>query len=127
VAGILILAEHFQGALREITAEVVGAALSLKDNLGGPIILAVLSEGNADLAASANVAGVDEILSVNVGTAHFDAALYEEAAFRLGERLRPRVVLLGPQAPWLMRQLWPRALAAALRATYLGSISLVTS
>lgn len=95
MAGILILAEHFRGALRDITAELAGAALSLKDKLGGPVTLAVLSDGDADLAASANLAGVDEVLSVNIGAADFDAALYEEAAFRLGERLRPQVILLG--------------------------------
>lgn len=95
MGGILILAEHFQGRLRDITAELVGGALSLKDRLGGPVTVAVLGEGDTALAAGANLAGVDEVLSANVGTAHFDAALYEEAAFRLGERLRPRVILLG--------------------------------
>ncbi len=95
MAGILILADHFQGALRDITAELAGAALSLKDKLGGPVTLAVLGDGDADLASSANLAGVDEVLSVDVGTAHFDAAVYEEAALRLGERLRPQVILLG--------------------------------
>ena len=95
MAGILIVAEHFQSALREITGELAGAAVLLKEKLGGPVTIAVLGEGDDELAASANVLGVDEVINANVGTANFDVAIYEEAVFRIGEKLRPQVILVG--------------------------------
>ncbi len=47
MAGILIMAEYHEGALRDITGEMVGAALSIKDGLGGPLALALVGDGDA--------------------------------------------------------------------------------
>ena len=95
MSGILIIAEHINGALRDITGELAGAASSLKDKLGGPVSVAVLGAGDAELTGTANFLGVDEVINVNVGSEHFDAATYEEAAFAIGEKLRPQVILIG--------------------------------
>ena len=95
MTGILIVAEHLQGSLRDITGELIGAAVSLKDTLGGPITVAVIGDGDEALATAANLDGVDEVLNVDVGGAHFDAAITEEAVCRLGAEHQPRAILLG--------------------------------
>ncbi len=93
--GILVVAEHVRGELRDITGEAVGAATAIKERLGGPLTIVVLSADPASLADGVNFDGVDEILGVDIGTDVFDAALYEEAVCRLGAELRPRLILFG--------------------------------
>ena len=95
MTGILVVAEHHQGALRDITGELIGAALAVKDGCGGPLAVAVIGDGNAELAAQANLDGVDEVLNVDAGAVHFDAGLYEEVTCRLGAERRPRLILAG--------------------------------
>lgn len=95
MAGILVIAEHAHGALSEITGELIGAAGSIKEAFGGPVSVAVLSDDPRPLAEGANLRGVDEILAVDVGTSHFDAAIYEEAACQLGAELRAGLILFG--------------------------------
>ena len=63
MGGILIIAEHLNGAVRDITKESIGAAVSVKAALGGPVIVAVIAEQAAPLAGSVDLAGVDEIFS----------------------------------------------------------------
>ena len=42
--GILIIAEHLNGSVRDITKESIGAAASLKGSYGGPVIVVPLSQ-----------------------------------------------------------------------------------
>jgi electron transfer flavoprotein alpha subunit len=95
MGGILVVAEQLQGAMRDITGEMIGAAVALKDGLGGPLVVAVIGDGDAELAGQANLAGVDEVLNVDVGSPHFDAGLYEEVAVQIGMERRPRAILVG--------------------------------
>ena len=119
MSGILIVAEHFNGALRDITGEMSGAAQFLKEKLGGPVTVAVLGEGDTELATGANVSGVDEVINVNVGNAHFDAATYEEAAFCIGEKLRPQVILIGHTVSGMA---YASALAARLGSGFASDV-----
>ena len=95
MAGILVVAEHHQGALRDITGEMIGAALAVKERLGGPLTVALIGDGDAGLAGQANFKGADEILNVDVGSPHFDAGVYEEVVCRLGAERRPGLILIG--------------------------------
>lgn len=96
MAGILIVAEHLQGELSDITGEMIGAAGAIKAALGGPLtVLLIGDKDTAALAEVANLDGVDEILTVDVGSAHFDPALWEEVACRVGADRRPRLILTG--------------------------------
>jgi electron transfer flavoprotein alpha subunit len=52
---VLVIAEHRQGALRDITAELVGAASAL----GGPVAVAVLAGSPGALADACVLQGVD--------------------------------------------------------------------
>jgi electron transfer flavoprotein alpha subunit len=95
VGGILVAAEHARGTLSAITGELIGAAAALRDQLGGPLTIAVIGDGSAEVAAGANLWGVDKVLNIDVGTPHFDGADYEEVLFRIGNEQQPRLILLG--------------------------------
>jgi len=98
MSGLLVVAEHLQGELRDITAEAIGAAVSIKDGAGGPLRVLVIGKGAAGLADKVNLAGVDEILTVETDAEHFDAATYEEVVCRVGAEFEPRAILLGHTA-----------------------------
>lgn len=95
--GILVVAEHFDGALGAVTLEAIGAATALKGHFGSLLAVVVGRETDA-LAAAANVAGVDEILTVERADSHFDAALYEAVVCAAAEAREARLVLIGHTA-----------------------------
>lgn len=96
--GILIIAEHMDGALREITGEMTGAGSALKESLGGPLMVAVIGDEDGTVAQSANLQGVDELITISAPHAHFDAALYEEAACGIAAARTPSVILVAHSA-----------------------------
>ena len=98
MAGILVVAEHLDGALREVSAELVGAALSVKDQVGGLVQVLVIGTNPAELASGVNLEGVDEILTVETPSDHFDPLVYEEAIIAAGETHKPSLVLIGHTA-----------------------------
>lgn len=98
MGGLLVVAEHLQGELRDITGELIGAATTLKDQLGGPLMVAVLGDDPAAHADKVSLAGVDEVLAVSVSSPHFDAGVYEEAMCQISASRRPRAILLGHTA-----------------------------
>lgn len=93
--GILIIAEHLRGALSAVTGECIGAATAIKDQIGGPVTVAIVGDKDLDLTAEANLNGVDQIIKVEADAAHFNPAIYEEAAFKVGTEQKPQVVLMG--------------------------------
>ena len=98
MAGILVVAEHFDGALRDVTAEMIGAAAAVKEGLGGPLAVLVIGHEPQALAEAANRDGVDEIVTVALPDSHFDPALYEEAVCAVAEARQARLVLIGHTA-----------------------------
>lgn len=93
--GILIVGEHLNGSVRDITKEMIGAALSIKDSLGGPLIVALVSADPDALTNAVNLQGVDQIVTVKTAGDHFDPHIYEEVAIKLGEQFKPSLVLCG--------------------------------
>ena len=95
MSGILVLAESRRGELREVSLELVGAALALKDQAGGPVAVAIIGAGAAEHAASLGAAGVDEVLTVDAPTEDCEAHVHADALAALIEQESPAVVLLG--------------------------------
>ncbi|MYE59385.1 MAG: electron transfer flavoprotein subunit alpha/FixB family protein [Alphaproteobacteria bacterium] len=95
MTGILVVAEHFDGTLRDVTLEMIGAAAAVKEDLGGPLTVLVIAEETEALADAANRQGVDEIVTVTQPDSHFDPALYEEAVCAVAEARQARLVLIG--------------------------------
>lgn len=96
--GILVIAEHLDGELRDISAELIGAAVSLKDKLGGKLQVLAIGAAPDTLATGLNLEGVDEIVTVATHSDHFDPLLYEEAACKVGADGRPAAILIGHTA-----------------------------
>jgi hypothetical protein len=42
MAGILVVAEHLRGRLAAVSGELVGTAVALKEQLGGPVRVAAM-------------------------------------------------------------------------------------
>ena len=84
---VLVIAEHLQGRVRDVTYELVTAASALV----GPVTVAVIGPEPLDV----NRAGVDEIVHVRVEQAEFENDVYQAAVERLIEERQPQAVLLG--------------------------------
>ena len=83
---VLVVAEHVQGRVRDVTYELISAAHAL----GGPVTVAVVGP-QLDL----NRKGVDEVVHVPVEQAEFENDVYQAALESLLAERRPDVVLLG--------------------------------
>lgn len=93
--GILIVAEHLNGIIRDISMEMVGAAASIKEQFGGPVSVLIVSDNPAGLAPAVNLKGVDKVILVKSQGNHFDPHIAEEAAIKVGEDLKPGLILCG--------------------------------
>jgi electron transfer flavoprotein alpha subunit len=91
MSGVLVIAEHIQGQVRDVTLELVTAA----GELGGPVVVAVVAADPAPLAEQVNVAGVDEIVTVAAGGEEFEGDVFQAAVEALIAERHPRAVLMG--------------------------------
>lgn len=98
MSGILIVAEHARGILADLSGELIGAALAVKERLGGPLRVLVVGESPADFVEALDRPGVDEILLAQTDNPHFDTAVYEEAAFAAATGCEPALILVGHSA-----------------------------
>jgi electron transfer flavoprotein alpha subunit len=89
--GTLVIAEHVDGRLRDVSRELVTAA----GELGEPVTVAVLAKDPSAFVSGLNVSGVDEIVTVEVDSDEFEVDLYQGALEALIAERQPRVVLLG--------------------------------
>jgi electron transfer flavoprotein alpha subunit len=86
---VLVVAEHLQGRIRDVTRELVTAA----GTLGGPVVLAVIAKHPAALDMS--FAGVDEVVRVAVEPEEFEGDVALAAVEALIAERSPRATLLG--------------------------------
>jgi electron transfer flavoprotein alpha subunit len=91
MSGTLIIAEHLQGRMRDVTRELVTAA----QDLPRPVAVAVIAAVPGPLADEADLTGVDEIVSVRAGGDEFENDVYRQALEALLGDRRPDVVLTG--------------------------------
>jgi electron transfer flavoprotein alpha subunit len=86
---VLVVAEHVEGRLRDVTRELITAAAEL----GEPVAVAVIARD--PVALDVNVVGVDEIINVPVDADEFENDVYQAALEAVIAERRPRAVLLG--------------------------------
>jgi electron transfer flavoprotein alpha subunit len=91
MTGVLVIAEHREGRLRDATLEAITAAALL-----GEVSVAVIAREPAGLTASVAVTGVAEILHVAVAADEFESDVWIAVAQSLIEERQPRYVV----APW---------------------------
>jgi electron transfer flavoprotein alpha subunit len=95
MTGILVVAETRRGELREVSLELVSAALEVGEPAGGRLTVAVVGADAERFAPELAVEGVDEVLTVPAPTEHFEAHVWQRALEALVESERPALVLLG--------------------------------
>ncbi len=88
--GVIVVAEHLRGALRDVTAELVGAAMALD---AGPVTVAVLAGEPSALAVSCALEGVDEVVEIATPSAGFDSDVWRAALGALVTDRQPRLVV----------------------------------
>jgi len=91
MSGVLVVAEHLQGRLRDVTRELITASMEL----GGPTTVAVIGRNPEALVEAVNLEEVDEIVSVGVDSEEFEVDSAQAALEALVAERRPEVILLG--------------------------------
>ena len=92
---VLVIAETRRGELREVSQELVGAALALKEQAGGRVVVAVIGADAGEHTEALGATGVDELLTVASPTESFEAHVHAGALEALIEQETPALVLLG--------------------------------
>lgn len=87
---VLVVAEHVRGQVRDVTRELITAGSAL-----GPVTVAVIARDPDALVSAVDVAGVGEIVTVQVDADEFESDVYARAVEALVVERRPRVTLLG--------------------------------
>ncbi len=91
MSGTIIVAEHLQGRLRDVTRELVTAAATLP----GPVTVAIVAREPERIAAQAELEGVNEVVLVRAGGDEFENDVYQAALQALIAQRAPEVVLVG--------------------------------
>jgi electron transfer flavoprotein alpha subunit len=95
MSGVLVVAETRRGELRDVSLELVSAALTVKDDAGGRLAVAVIDHQPDRYVDQLAVDGVDEVLLVPTPTEHFEAHVAGRALSELIAAESPSLVLLG--------------------------------
>jgi electron transfer flavoprotein alpha subunit len=95
MSGVLVVAETRRGELREVSLELITAALAVKDAVGGRLAVAVLDHEPQRFAQALSADGADELLLVSTPGEHFEAHVAQYALEQLIEAQQPELVLLG--------------------------------
>jgi electron transfer flavoprotein alpha subunit len=93
MSGILVIAEQRRGELRPVSLELVSAAQTLR-RTGEEVSVAVLASTPDRFIGELSVAGVDEIVTVQVGLSEFDPDTFESAVGALIAARTPELVLV---------------------------------
>jgi electron transfer flavoprotein alpha subunit len=91
--GVLVIAESRRGELREVTFELIGAALGLSEQGAGPVSVALIDGRAAEHGPALGSDGVDEVLAVTSPMPEFEPHTAQRALVELIDREHPRVVL----------------------------------
>jgi len=95
VSGILILAEHRDGALRPVTHELIAAAQDVRKALGDRVTVAIVGSRAESLLEAVSVEGVDEVLTISSPSQEFDADLADGALAAAWSDVQPALILMG--------------------------------
>jgi len=95
---ILVLAEHREGELRDVTFEMLGKARSLGKASGAPVTALLLGAGVGDMAETLK-AHADEVLKLDNGNLkHYNSAVYQPVLAEVVKTRGPALVMIGHTA-----------------------------
>jgi electron transfer flavoprotein alpha subunit len=91
--GILVIAEARRGELRDVSLELIGAAVQIKSQVGGPLAVAIIDGEPAKYADALGPDGVDEVLTVRSPAGEFEPHVAQRAVEALIAQERPALIL----------------------------------
>lgn len=94
MSGVLVVAEHAQGAVRASAMELIAAARAIGEQGAGPVTVAVIG-GPESLADAVDVRGVQEVVAAPSPLEHFEAHIAQAALQAIIAEREPAVVLAG--------------------------------
>lgn len=95
---ILVLAEHRDGELRDVTFEMLGKAAKLAESEGGAVSALLLGAGVSDMAEKLT-AYADDVLVIDHGNlTNFNSAVYQPVLAQVAKSRTPSLVLIGNTA-----------------------------
>ena len=89
MSGVLVIAETRRGELREVSLELISAAVSVAGEIGADVSVAVIGADASLFTSSLAAAGVREVLSVPAPCEVFEAAVWARALEALIESEQP--------------------------------------
>ncbi len=95
MTGILVVAEHRSGEIRDVTLELITAARNLKDKTAGKLHVTVIARDPSRFIDAINREGVDEIITVTVRDDEFNVDVQQQVVETLITTLSPTLILLG--------------------------------
>jgi electron transfer flavoprotein alpha subunit len=91
---ILVYIDHFQGAAKPASWEIMGKARELAGRLGVPVVALAVGQGVGNLAAEAFAYGADRVLVADAAAfAQFNAQAFAAALKAAIAAAKPRIVL----------------------------------
>jgi electron transfer flavoprotein alpha subunit len=94
--GVLVIAETRRGELREVSLELLSAALGVAGDMGSDVAVAVIGgDASSFAAALASAEGVSEVLTVAAPGEGFEAEVWARALETLIDSEQPSLVLCG--------------------------------
>ncbi|KAB1197823.1 MULTISPECIES: electron transfer flavoprotein subunit alpha/FixB family protein [Haloferax] len=93
MSDVLVVAEHRQDSLRDVSFELVTAGRNLADEMDGTLDVAVISGAVESFAEALSLDGVDRIHTVDYGD-EFNHDVYTQAVTQLHDAVDPTVLLL---------------------------------
>lgn len=94
MGNVLVLAEHRQGVLRDITFEMLAAASPVAGGLGGEVVVLLLGSGMDALAAKLASYGVKVLVVDDPLFADYNSDKYQKVLSALIDELKPALAML---------------------------------
>jgi electron transfer flavoprotein alpha subunit len=95
MSGVLVVAEVRQGAVRDISLELLAAGAELAEQGAGPLRVLIVADDPARHGNALNVPGVEEVLTVTSPLENFEAHLQAQAVSEAIAAVEPAIVLAG--------------------------------
>ncbi len=95
---VLVLAEHRQGALRDISFEMMAIAPKVAEAMGGEVKVLLLGSGMEEMAKKMSGYGVKVIVADDPLFENFNAEKYQKALSALLDDMKPAVFMTGQTA-----------------------------
>lgn len=98
MGNVLVLVEHRQGALRDVSFEMMAVAPGIAESMDGEVVVLLLGSGLDDMAKKMTGYGVKVMVVDDPAFENFNAEKYQMALSALIDDLKPAVLMTGHTA-----------------------------